>query len=139
MSASPKAPAVTEAAPTRRRWLDVLGPFIGLFAVIAIFAIISASPAQFLSPANLRIVFAQTVIVAIGAIGMTVIIISAGIDLSVGAIVALTSVITALALQHGWPPILAVIAGIAVGGIVGLVNGLAITKLHVVPFIATLG
>src|SRR5438477_9076861 len=128
MATAPKMPFATEAVPTRRRWLDLLGPFVGLFAVVAVFAIISGSPAQFLSPANLRIVFAQTVIVAIGAIGMTVIIISAGIDLSVGAIVALTGVITALALQHGWLPILAVAGGIVVGGIVGLVNGLAITK-----------
>src|SRR5205085_2331946 len=116
---------------TGRRWLDILGPFIGLFAVIAVFAIISGSPGQFLSAANLRIVFAQTVIVAIGAIGMTVIIISAGIDLSVGATVALTSVITALTLQHGWGPLAAINAGIAVGVIVGLVNALVITKLRV--------
>jgi ribose transport system permease protein len=121
-----------------RRWLDVLGPFIGLFVVVAFFAVLG-SPQQFLSAANLRIVFAQTVIVAIGAIGMTVIIISAGIDLSVGATVALTSVITALTLQHGWPPLIAIAAGIAVGIVVGLLNGLAITKLRVVPFIATLG
>lgn len=133
------APLVAERSVTGRRWLDLLGPFIGLFAVIAVFAIISGSPAQFLSPVNLRIVFAQTVIVAIGAIGMTVIIISAGIDLSVGAIIALASVITALSLQHGWSPLLAIAAGIIAGGIVGLVNGLAITRLGVVPFIATLG
>jgi ribose transport system permease protein len=133
------APVTAEKVITRRRWFDLLGPFIGLFAVIAVFAIISGSPAQFLSPVNLRIVFAQTVIVAIGAIGMTVIIISAGIDLSVGAIIALSSVITAIALQHGWSPLLAIASGILAGGIVGLVNGLAITRLGVVPFIATLG
>jgi ribose transport system permease protein len=121
-----------------RRSVDMLGPFIGLFVVVAFFAVLG-SPQQFLSAANLRIVFAQTVIVAIGAIGMTVIIISAGIDLSVGATVALTSVITAVTLQHGWPPLIAITAGIAVGVIVGLVNALAITKLRVVPFIATLG
>ena len=123
----------------RKRWLDILGPFIGLFAVIAVFAIISGAPAQFLSPANLRIVFAQTVIVAIGAIGMTVIIISAGIDLSVGATVALSSVITALALQNSYPPFVAIFIGMFVGGIVGLINAFAITRLGVVPFIATLG
>src|SRR3954466_1550625 len=106
------------ASIARRRWLDLLGPFIGLFAVVAIFAIISGSPAQFLSAANLRIVFAQTVIVAISAIGMTVIIISAGIDLSVGAIIALTSVLTALLLQRGYAPVIAVIAAIALGALV---------------------
>ncbi len=127
------------SSPRSRRWVDLFGPFIGLAAVIVVFLLISDSPRQFLSPANLRIVFAQTVIVAIGAIGMTVIIISAGIDLSVGAIIALSSVITALALQHGWPATAAIGAGIAVGGLVGLINGLAITQLGVVPFIATLG
>src|SRR3954468_24076389 len=119
--ANPTAQLQQQSAP-KKDWLTRVGPFAGLFAVVAIFAIISGAPAQFLSAANLRIVFAQTVIVAIGAIGMTVIIISAGIDLSVGAIVALTSVITALVLQHGWSPLIAIIVGIIAGGIVGLVN-----------------
>src|SRR3954464_7391819 len=115
--ANPTAQLQQQSAP-KKDWLTRIGPFAGLFAVIAIFAILSGSPAQFLSAANLRIVFAQTVIVAISAIGMTVIIISAGIDLSVGAIIALTSVITALALQHGWPPVSAIVGGILVGGAV---------------------
>jgi ribose transport system permease protein len=88
---------------------------------------------------NLRVVLAQTVIVAIGAIGMTMIIISAGIDLSVGAVIALTSVVTALALRGGCAPWLALAAGVVCGGIVGAINGLTITTLRVVPFIATLG
>src|SRR5262249_37119245 len=88
---------------------------------------------------NLRVVLAQTVIVAIGAIGMTMIIISAGIDLSVGATIALTSVVTALALRGGHPAWLALAAGVIVGAIIGAVNGLVICTLRVVPFIATLG
>src|SRR5262245_5795883 len=97
------------------------------------------TPSRFLSANNLRVVLAQTVIVAIGAIGMTMIIISGGIDLSVGSTIALTGVITALGINSGWSPTLALAAGILVGGIVGVVNGLAITRLKVVPFIATLG
>ena len=97
------------------------------------------SPGRYLSPFNLRIVLAQTVIVAIGAIGMTLIIISGGIDLSVGSAIALTGVITALGLNAGLSPAIAVAAGILVGGLVGVVNGLVITRLRVVPFIATLG
>jgi len=122
-----------------KRWLQTFGPFFALFLVIAIFAAISDSPGRFLSLANLRIVLAQTVIVAIGAIGMTIIIVSGGIDLSPGSVVALTGVACALALRVGWPPIAALAAGVLVGGVVGLVNGLAITTLRVVPFIATLG
>src|SRR6266481_1246587 len=120
-------------------WLARLGPFIGLILVIAVFALLTESPGRYLSPFNLRIVLAQTVIVALGAIGMTMIIVSGGIDLSVGSAIALTGVVTALGIQHGWSPVLAVIAGIVAGGIIGLVNGLAITRLRVVPFIATLG
>jgi len=122
-----------------KRWLQTFGPFFALLLVIAIFAAISDNPSRFLSLSNLRIVLAQTVIVAIGAIGMTVIIISGGIDLSPGSTIALTGVVCALALQAGWPPLLALTAAVAVGGIVGLVNGLVITTFRVVPFIATLG
>ena len=128
------------AAPTfLQAWLARLGPFIGLILVIAVFALLTDSPPRYLSPFNLRIVLAQTVIVALGAIGMTMIIVSGGIDLSVGSIIALSSVVTALMLRGGWPPAMAVVAGVCVGGLVGLGNGLVITGLRVVPFIATLG
>ena len=82
---------------------------------------------------------AQTVIVAIGAIGMTLVIVSGGIDLSVGSTIALTGVLCALALRDGVSPSLAVLAALLLGGLVGLANALAITRLRVVPFIATLG
>ena len=120
-------------------WLNRLGPLLGLVLVIAIFSLLMDSPGRYLSANNLRIVFAQTVIVAIGAIGMTMIIISGGIDLAVGSTIALTGVITALAVNAGLPPIIALAIGVLVGGVVGVVNGLAITRLKVVPFIATLG
>ena len=120
-------------------WLQVFGPFLGLAMVVAVFAAISGQPARYLSVGNLRIVLTQTVIVALGAIGMTVIIVSGGIDLSVGSVVALAGVVSAIALRAGWLPLAALFAGILAGGLVGLINGLAITRLGVVPFIATLG
>src|SRR5205085_1579012 len=120
--------------PTRvaaaRRWLRLAGPFLGLALVLGLFMALRGP--RFLSPVNVRIVLAQTVIVGLGAIGMTVIIISGGIDLSVGATVALSSVITALALRNGMSPATALLLGIITGGIVGAVNGLAITRLRVV-------
>ena len=122
-----------------QNWLNWVGPILGLMLVILIFSILMESPGRYLSPFNLRIVLAQTVIVAIGAIGMTLIIVSGGIDLSVGSIIALSGVMTALLLNAGISPPGAVAAGILAGGVVGLVNGLAITRLRVVPFIATLG
>ncbi len=122
-----------------RRWLDRLGPFLGLALVIATFALLTDSPESYLAVRNLRIVLSQTVIVALGAIGMTMIVIGGGIDLSVGSAIALTSVITAVVLRDGGSPPAAVLAGVLVGGLVGVVNALAITRLKVVPFIATLG
>lgn len=122
-----------------QNWLNRLGPVLGLVLVIAIFSLLMDTPGRFLSPNNLRIVLSQTVIVAIGAIGMTLIIISGGIDLAVGSTIALTGVVTALGINAGLSPALALIVGILVGGLVGTINGLAITRLKVVPFIATLG
>ena len=118
---------------------NILAPVIGLVGVALLFALLTGSPERYLSAANLRVVLAQTVIVAIGALGMTVVMISGGIDLSVGSVIALASVVAAVALRNGIAPIAAVFAGIAIGGVVGFINGLAITTLRVVPFIATLG
>src|SRR6185436_19281106 len=100
---------------------------------------LTGAPDRYLSAANLRVVLAQTVIIALGAIGMTLIIVSAGIDLSVGSTIALTSVVTALVLRDTSSPVLALIAGVLTGCVVGIANGLTITLLRVVPFIATLG
>jgi ribose transport system permease protein len=122
-----------------RQTLFRLGPFIGLVFVIAFFAVASGAPELYLSAHNLRVVLSQTVIVAVSAIGMTLIIIAGGIDLSVGSVIALTGVVCALALGHGWAAPLAILAAVILGGVVGLINALAITRLKVVPFIATLG
>ena len=138
---------VTDIKPTRaflnvgflQSWLNRIGPAVGLLLVIGIFTLLMDSPARFLSPNNLRIVLSQTVIVAIGAIGMTLIIISGGIDLAVGSTTALTGVVTALGINSGMSPALALASGILVGGLVGVMNGIVITRLKVVPFIATLG
>ena len=104
-------------------WLNRVGPALGLLLVIGIFTLLMDSPARFLSPNNLRIVLSQTVIVAIGAIGMTMIIISGGIDLAVGSTIALTGVVTALGINAGMPASLALASGILVGGVVGTDNG----------------
>ena len=94
---------------------------------------------RFLTVNTFRGTANQTVAVGIAAMGMTMIIISGGIDLSVGSVMALTSVLTALCLRGGWSPIPAVLAGLVLGGFCGLFNALMITRLKVVPFIATLG
>jgi ribose transport system permease protein len=122
-----------------RSRLGRLGPLVGLLFVVAFFAAASGAPERYLSGNNLRVVLAQTVIVAIGAIGMTLVIVAGGIDLSVGSAIALTGVLCASLLREGLPPLLAVLVCVLAGGAIGLVNALAITRLRVVPFIATLG
>ncbi len=94
---------------------------------------------RFLKLGNFRTVGNQTVAVGIAAMGMTLIIISGGIDLSVGSVIALTSVMVAWCLRAGYPPIVAALAGILLGGLCGLANGSMIVGLRIVPFIATLG
>ena len=119
--------------------LTFLGPFIGLALVITLFALSPAIRTTFLSADNFRAVASQTVITALGALGMTLIIISGGIDLSVGSVIALCSVVVALLLNAHVSAILAILAAIGVGAAAGAVNGSLITGLRVTPFIVTLG
>ena len=119
--------------------LNVLGPFIGLIFVITIFALIPEVQGRFLRAGNFKSVATQSVIVALGALGMTLIIISGGIDLSAASNIALSSVITAYAVNAGVPPLAALVLGILTGGLVGLLNGTLVTRLRLVPFIVTLG
>jgi ribose transport system permease protein len=119
------------------RILAYLGPFLALVIVFGLFAVVA--PDRFLSAYNLKTVATQTVIVGLGSIGMTFVIVSGGIDLSVGSVIALSSVVTALALRGNVGAVLAVVAGVATGTLSGVCSGLAVTRLRVVPFIATLG
>src|SRR5580704_8110041 len=106
-----------------RHFLAKAGPFLGLIIVIVLFSIPSETRAYFLTYHNFKIIFTQTVIVSIGALGMTLVIVSGAIDLSVGSTVALTGVVAALLIQHGWGAAAATAAAVAVGGLVGLLNG----------------
>jgi len=115
------------------------GPFLGLLLVLVIFSSIPEVQERFLRPANIKSVATQSVIVALGALGMTLIIISGGIDLSAASNIALSSVIVAYAINAGLHPMVAVLFGILTGGLVGFVNGSLITSLRLVPFIVTLG
>jgi len=137
MTEPKQEPAGFASRPAYSSVLMTLGQFLGLVLIIALFAVLE--PKLFFTLYNFRIVAVQTVIVALAAMGMTLIIISGGIDLSVGSVIALVTVSTALALQHGWPPILAALVGVLTGATCGLLSGCFITGLRIVPFIATLG
>src|SRR5437588_12052160 len=122
-----------------RRLFNVLGPFFGLLLVIGLFSLSPTVRPYFLTGANFKIILTQTVIVAIGTLGMTMIIVSGGIDLSVGSVVALTSVVGAISLVRGWSPLSACGLTLAMGGLIGFINGMAISGLRMMPFIVTLG
>ncbi len=114
-----------------------LSPLAVLVIAFIVFTIINP---RFAQPATISIIIQQTAIIAALAIGQTLIILTAGIDLSVGAICILSMLFMAnLAANNGVPGLLALILGIALGTFCGLVNGLLVTRLNLPPFIVTLG
>jgi ribose/xylose/arabinose/galactoside ABC-type transport system permease subunit len=122
---------------TTRALVDRAGTLIGLIVVATIFGILVGR--QFYEPGNLELMARQAAIVCVAAIGMTVVIAAGGIDLSVGSMISLTTVVIALGLKAGMGPLAAALAGIGAAAVCGLVNGVLITRLNVVPFIVTLG
>jgi ribose/xylose/arabinose/galactoside ABC-type transport system permease subunit len=117
--------------------LRSLGPLLGLALVYLLFALWGGE--TFYSGFNRVTVLTQSVIVVCGALGMTMIIVSGGIDLSVGSQIALTTVIVARALEGGASPAAAAGAGVLTGALCGAVNGWLITRMRLAPFIITLG
>ncbi|MHC5542861.1 ABC transporter permease, partial [Singulisphaera rosea] len=134
------------------------GPFLGLVLITLLFAFMTRDTGTFLTVYNWRMIAVQTVIVGVAALGMTVVMIAGGIDLSVGSAVALVTVVIALVVRgcsvdlpwwtEGKPvhlfdikvPLgLGLVAGLLMGGLCGLVNGTLIARMGVVPFIITLG
>lgn len=130
----------------RTRSLRVrLIPFIdryGVWIVVLLMALVSYSlePEVFLTWGNISNIFRQISFNALLALGMFMVIVTAGIDLSVGSTMALAMVTTALLARDGYPWAVQIIAPFIVGGLVGVVNGLGLTKLKLPhPFIMTLG
>src|ERR1700716_1767841 len=111
-------------------------PFAGLIAIAIALAIATD---RFLTVANLLDVARRVSVINIIALGMTFVIITGGIDLSVGSVSALAGVAGAWSLTHGAPIGIAVAIGVAVGALAGLLNGVLIGLLHIPPFVATLG
>ncbi len=119
--------------------LDIVTQLAAAGALIIVFIYLTFASPVFLTFNNLFNIVAQTTVTAIIAIGMTFVIITAGIDLSVGSIAALAGVFGVTLMLRGvsWP--LAVVGGALIGGAVGLVNGLLVTIARLSPFITTLG
>jgi fructose transport system permease protein len=114
-----------------------LGPLFVLVVAIVIFSI---SAERFLEPANLSLIVQQVMVVGTLGIAQTLVILTAGIDLSVGAIMVLSSIIMAkLSAESGVPGLLALLIGFGIGTLCGLLNGALVTRLRLPPFIVTLG
>ena len=126
----------------RKDWLQsgltIFGPLLGLVAVCTLFASLRFS--TFANLDNAAIILQQTAVIGIAALGMTLVIISGGIDLSVGSIIALSTVVMAQLLQKGWSPVAAaLIGGVGTAALCGGFSGWLITRLRLLPFVVTLG
>jgi fructose transport system permease protein len=114
-----------------------LGPFIALLIACVFFAFTTD---RFFSGQNLSLVLQQVMVVGVIAIGQTLIILTAGIDLSCGMVMALGSIVmTKFAVDLGVPAPLAILCGVAATALFGLINGLLVTRIKLPPFIVTLG
>jgi ribose transport system permease protein len=123
------------ALEARERWTRW-----GLVLTLLIFGVVlSLASPRFLTPGNLINVVRQTSVNGIIAVGMTLVILSGGIDLSVGSILALTGVVAASLVTSGQAPPLAMFSALALGFALGALNGMAVAYLRIPPFIATLG
>ncbi len=120
-----------------RRLLGALAPFLALVAVYVLFAALRYD--RFVTWDNSAIMLQQTAVIGTGAIGMALIVISGGVDLSFGSIIALSAVVLALLLQAGAPPVVAAAGAVGLGVITGVASGLLVTRLRLMPFIVTLG
>jgi ribose transport system permease protein len=133
----PRQSGESSSAQQFSDFLGTMGPIIGLFLVFALFAILE--PRTFLAMDNLQIILLNTAVVGTAALGATVIIISGGIDLSVGSNIALCTVVIALCRLHGFGPLAAGLLGILSSAAIGLLIGLFVTQLRLSSFIVTLG
>ncbi|GIG68959.1 ABC transporter permease [Phytomonospora endophytica] len=137
---APPAPPPPMAARTIwRRALSVstIGPLAALVLACVYF---SLQTDRFLTGPNFSLILQQVMVVGTLAVGQTLVILTAGIDLSNGAIMAFGSIVmTRFAVDGGVHPLLAIAAGIAVCGLFGAANGLLVTRVKLPPFIVTLG
>ena len=123
--------------PTKFPPIATLGPFIALLLACLFFSVQSE---RFLTPQNFSLILQQIMVVGVIAIGQTLIILTAGIDLSCGMVMALGGIVmTKFAADYGLSAPMAIACGIAVTMLFGLINGLLVTRIKLPPFIVTLG
>lgn len=129
-------PASQSPAFDRRAFLQRFGLVFSFLLLIVALSLLSE---RFLTSANLINILRQATINGIISVGMTLVILTGGIDLSVGSVLALSVTIGASLMKQGQPVGVAVLAALAIGTLLGMVNGLMISRARIPPFIATLG
>ena len=124
-----------------KKLLWQLGPLVALFVIMLLFTVADGfwGEGYFMSARNLRVISSSAALIAVPAFGMTLIIISGGIDLSAGTALTLSGTALALSLKAGDPTLNALMLMLLTGCLCGLANGLMISATKVVPFIVTLG
>jgi ribose transport system permease protein len=124
-------------------WFKKFLPFISLIALCALIPFceyfILGHDSKFITLNNLAAIMRQTAVITIMAMGMTMVMVSGGIDLSVGSIVGLSGVLGAMSMTQGKPAVIGFLVCLIVGAVCGVINGSAITTLKIPPFIVTLG
>jgi ribose transport system permease protein len=137
MRGRPEAAAEDERVIT---FGDLFGRNAGaLVVLLVLFGVLTLAADEFLTGNNLANLARQVAIFGIIAVGQLLVILTAGIDLSVGSVLGLCGAVTAELLVHGWPIPLAIVVGLLVGAVLGLVNGSLVAYAKLPPFIVTLG
>ncbi len=124
---------------TSERRKDLVQKFAALASLMVLIAIFGLTANSFFTINNAMTVALQTTSIAFLGIGVTLVILTGGIDLSVGSVLALSGTVAALLVKQGWPVFGAMTAGVLVGMMCGLFNGFVVTRMKLAPFIATLG
>lgn len=118
-------------------YLAILGPMVMILMILAFMGV--AEPARYFRASNLNIILLEAALYMPMAMAMTFVITQRGIDLSIGSVAALTGILVAFAIkEYGFPAWVAVLLGLAIGSLFGLINGLVITKFRVPDLIGTL-
>jgi ribose transport system permease protein len=125
-------------SPARSRWRDWLSRYGIALALVALVVALSLLSPSFLATTNLLNVLRQISVNALLAFGMTTVILAAGIDLSVGSVLAFSGALAAGLSVAGWSPVLAMIAALGLGALLGVFNGIFVAYARIAPFIVTL-
>lgn len=131
-----KAVDVPGEKMNKRKWF--LGKILMAVAVLVVLLLISLFVPRFFNPHNLKNILVQSSTLGLMAIGMTLVYLTGGMDLSIPSVMAMSGILGAMAMQAGVNPVISVVLTILTGGIIGAVNGLSVSALKMIPFVVTL-